>query len=38
MISIGSMLSLGDSYYLDDNDDDMEVVLLLRLCYKWNLL
>lgn len=38
MISIGSMLSLGDSYYLDDNDDDMEVVLSLRLRYKRNLL
>lgn len=26
MISIGSMMSLNDSYYLDDNDDDMEMV------------
>ena len=25
MISIGSMMSLNDSYSLDDNDDDMEV-------------
>ncbi|KAL9988985.1 hypothetical protein ACROYT_G003486 [Oculina patagonica] len=25
MISIGSMMSLGEGYYLDDNDDDMEV-------------
>ena len=25
MISIGSMMSLNDSYYFDDNDDDMEM-------------
>ena len=25
MISIGSMMSLNDSYYFDDNDDDMEI-------------
>ena len=37
MISIGSMLSLGDSYYLDDNDDDMEVVPSPRLRHKRNL-
>lgn len=37
MISIGSMLSLGDSYYLDDNDDDMEVAPSPRLRHKRNL-
>ena len=35
MISIGSMLSLGDSYYLDD--DDMEVAPSPRLRHKRNL-
>ena len=39
MISIGSMLSLGDSYHLDDymNDDDMEVAPSPRLQHKRNL-
>ena len=35
MISIGSMLSLGDSYYLDD--DDLEVAPSPRLRHKRNL-
>ena len=37
MISIGSMMSLNDDYYLDDNDDDMEVVPSPRLRHKRNL-
>lgn len=37
MISIGSMLSLGDGYYLDDYDDDVEVAPSPRLRHKQNL-
>lgn len=37
MISIGSMMSLSEGYYLDDNDDDMEVAPSPRLRHKRNL-
>ena len=37
MISIGSMMSLNENYYLDDNDDDMEVAPSPRVRHKRNL-